>query len=1278
MWLQNKLGIKTQLILLVSAIGIVFSIAGFRYYRYDYNTTRTEKFTNLQAIADLKAEQLIQWHKERKSEATFFTTISPNIEIAREIAFGDFHNASFYKESLQQIMTNNRYQNIFMLSANQHIIFSVYTESEIIVDSITFHYFKKVFQERKIQFTDFYYCTHHQAIHFDIIAPIFDIHNDVIATLVFRVNPNDYLYPLLQKLPTESRSAETYIVRKEADSVLYLNNLRHIPNSALKVKKSLLEKENSAAMAVTGFEGNTEAKDYRGINVLSNIRKIKGTPWYILSEIDQREAYAELRLRTILITVLILLSTLFVGAVTAWIYHYRQRNIFRELFKNREMLHESQEALKATLYSIGEGVVTTDLNGKIERINTMAEKLSGWNEKEAYGKHIDTIFKIVHEETRKTKENPIAQVVQSGKITELSDNALLIHRNKTEIPITESAAPIKDSRGKIQGVVIILNDQSTKRHNEKMLEFRLNLIEFSTNHPTNELLKMAIDGMCKIMNSPLGFIQLVNEKNGTSKIEAWSDQTISECKITKAKHHLFTHQSGIWSESIQKRETIINNNASSKHKNIPDGHPQLTRLMIVPVFRKNTIVATVGIANKSNNYTQSDSESLKLLSDIAWTIVEGKKKEIELIESEERYRLVLDNSIDAIFLSEPTGKILSANMAACKMFGMTEQEIIQSGREKIVDQNDSRLPGLLKEREQQGVIQGELNFVRKNGNVFPAEITSAMFYNSNGEKRASLIIRDITQRIETEKQIREERLLLRTLIDNLPDAIYVKNTKGQKILSNLADLNDMGISNEQEIIGKTDLEIYANEHGKQGYNEDMEVLETGKTILNKEVYSILKNNQKQWKLISKIPLTDENKKITGLVGFTRNITQRKFNEEIQNILYQIAIASMSAKDVSELLITVREQLSKVIDTTNFYVAQYIPEKDTLEKVIFVNEKYTINEWSIHNSLSGMVVKSGKTIILNEAEINELTVKHHKRPDYIPAKSWIGVPLKVNEMILGVVVLQNYNKTHVFEKHHAQLLELVAHELVVVIQRAKMIEDVIAAKEKAEENDRLKSAFLANISHEIRTPMNGILGFMELLGEKNIAPKEREKYLEIMNKSGQRLLDTINDIIEISKLESGQVELNISKVNISELLYDQLTFFTQQAERKSLKIRLSEVPENVLSINTDKYKIEAILTNILNNAIKYTKQGHIDFGAKIKNNELEFFVKDTGIGIKPEKQKTIFERFIQDDQYITRPQEGVGLGLSIVKAYINMLGGKIWLESEVEKGSCFYFSIPLNA
>ncbi|PKQ63877.1 hypothetical protein BZG02_07620 [Labilibaculum filiforme] len=244
------------------------------------------------------------------------------------------------------------------------------------------------------------------------------------------------------------------------------------------------------------------------------------------------------------------------------------------------------------------------------------------------------------------------------------------------------------------------------------------------------------------------------------------------------------------------------------------------------------------------------------------------------------------------------------------------------------------------------------------------------------------------------------------------------------------------------------------------------------------------------------------------------------------------------------------------------------------------------------------------------------------------------------------------------------------------------EELIVAKEKAEESDRLKSAFLANMSHEIRTPMNSIMGFSELLREPNLTGEQQQKYVRIISESGVRMLNIIDDIVDISKIEAGLMELEIEKINVNEQIEYIHSLFNPEVAAKGMQFGFKKaLSDKEAVIETDQDKLFAILSNLVKNSIKYSEKGSIKLGYELIKEEdgdlLQFYVKDTGIGISEDRQVAIFERFIQADILDKMARQGAGLGLAISKSYVEMLGGKIWVESKLGKGSGFYFCLPYN-
>jgi signal transduction histidine kinase/CheY-like chemotaxis protein len=390
---------------------------------------------------------------------------------------------------------------------------------------------------------------------------------------------------------------------------------------------------------------------------------------------------------------------------------------------------------------------------------------------------------------------------------------------------------------------------------------------------------------------------------------------------------------------------------------------------------------------------------------------------------------------------------------------------------------------------------------------------------------------------------------------------------------------------------------------------------------------------------------------------------------IVSIIYLTGINPVTGLDLTPFSITLSGTLA-CYAILNFSFLDLVPvARETLVEIL----------------PDGIIALDSKNRIqdINKAAISFLGIREKNIIGYPIDSSGGAIPLLINAVVeknhIDQIEVKSNNEIKTFSILKQAIKNQPGSRLVIIqdITHAKLAEkELIKAKERAEESDRLKSTFIANMSHEIRTPLNGILGFTELLNMPNITGKEQHDYLEIIRKGGKRLMKIINDIIDISKIESGQMHISISRTDIREQIESVYSFFSPEAEAKGINLICKKtLSAEEAIINTDANKIYDIQTNLIKNAIKFTESGFVEFGFEKKKNYLEFFVKDTGIGISDEQKEFIFERFRQGNDSLTRNYEGSGLGLSISKAYAEMLGGKIWFESEYGKGSEFHFNIP---
>ena len=462
---DKKSGIEKTFLLFVSIfMSLVLACGGYLYYIYEKGIIYREKKEDLNAISELKMKQLTGWLNEREENADALS-ISP--VIIKAIS-GDGKSIKELKIHFDKLRRIFNYENIFIALLNGRIIISADQNEDVFIPAIS----EKIVESMAtgmVYFTDLYYCNIHKEIHFDILTPL-KINDGKIVVLVLRVNPYDYLYPLIQSWPVSSNSAETLIVRKEEDHVLFLNESNLIKNMALNYTIALTKVESPSVQAALGNTGFFEGIDCRGMKVFSYLTPIPNTQWHMVVKIDKKEVFRELYYRVIVIIVLISILIFIIILCSAFFYHYRQKKMYMNLFYYEKHLNETESEFRASLYSIGEAVITADKNFKVKRLNRIAEDLTGWTESNAQSKAIDEIFKIVDDKTHNIISNASSKVLKTGEITIFPDHILLISKEGEEIPITASIAPITNGDNEMAGIVIVFLDQTEGRLAKKNLE----------------------------------------------------------------------------------------------------------------------------------------------------------------------------------------------------------------------------------------------------------------------------------------------------------------------------------------------------------------------------------------------------------------------------------------------------------------------------------------------------------------------------------------------------------------------------------------------------------------------------------------------------------------------------------------------------------------------------------------------------------------------------------------------------------------------------------------
>jgi PAS domain S-box-containing protein len=646
----------------------------------------------------------------------------------------------------------------------------------------------------------------------------------------------------------------------------------------------------------------------------------------------------------------------------------------------------------------------------------------------------------------------------------------------------------------------------------------------------------------------------------------------------------------------------------------------------------------------------------------------------------EAFEKFADMLPEIVYEIDLSGKISYSNRQGLEFFGYKKEDLSCGlNISEVFPDSYQKMAENLNSLVKQGQISSNEYIARKKDGTRVAVVTHT-FATIINERITGYrgVLSDISKQKEFENQIIREKAFLEDLYNSIPVAVAITNQSGIISMVNREFSNLFGFNKEEVINANINDLIVPEELRDEAVRIDILTADG-----QKEVRQTIRKNKSgknlHVSLASNSIIIDN--EIVAHLAIYRDITPERKNQLLQEILYNISTAALKQLDIKEIYPTIVLELSRIWDTNNFFIALYDKTSDTLSLPFFADEKDNFYEIPTSKTITGWVIKQNKSVLLKENDLKMLEESGDVELVGTQCKVWMGVPLKVEGNIIGVMCLQDYYDAEKFSQEDLYVLDFIANQIAIAIQRRMILDNLILARQKAEEAAQSKQLFMSTMSHEIRTPLNEVIGITNLLLQGN--PREDQMdYIKTLKFSGNHLLTLVNDVLDYNKMESGKIIFEQTQFDLSEFLEEIMRSYSFRSKAKNLKFDIrkeSELPKSVIG---DPIRLNQILSNLLSNALKFTTNGSIIVSVKELNRKenkcnMEFTVSDTGIGISKDKHSLIFDSFTQASPDTTRHFGGTGLGLSICKKLIEMQGGTISLESEPGVGSVFRFIIPLG-
>jgi PAS domain S-box-containing protein len=666
---------------------------------------------------------------------------------------------------------------------------------------------------------------------------------------------------------------------------------------------------------------------------------------------------------------------------------------------------------------------------------------------------------------------------------------------------------------------------------------------------------------------------------------------------------------------------------------------------------------------------------------ISKSIDDLKREKENTMKSEEKFSKAFMNSSDSVNINRMSdGMFISVNKGFTRILGYTEDDSIgKTSLEMNIWVDPLIREELVKELLQKGnVMDFEADFRRKDGKVVNG-LMSASMIEIDGVPHILTETKDVTQNKKISKAFEFEQFLVNALMNNIPDHIYFKDLDSKFIRNNKSHAVSFGLSDPAQAVGKSDFDFFTREAAQQAYDDEQMIIRTGQPVTKEEKLTRI-DQSVAWFFAMKMPLRNNKGNIIGTFGISRDITERKRTELENEVIYEIIQGIATTSNLDELLKLIHNSLGKVVYAENCFVALYDQKTGLFSFPYFVDKFDEVPlPTSLGKSCTAFVLRNVKPLLLTQQIFDQLVARGEVELIGSNSPSWIGIPLQTPSKVIGVLVVQHYEKENVYSERDVKFLTSIGSQIAISIDRKKTEEEIKLKNELLQAINAEKDKFFSIIAHDLRGPLSAFVSATQIITEEiqNMTIEEIREITESMKTSATNIYRLLENLLEWSRLMRGGMEFIPVRINLRHKTDECLNVLYESGRKKEIRLDVT-IPAG-LEIFADIHMFESIMRNLVSNAIKFTgKGGSVEVSAiHNNNNSVEVKVSDSGIGMPAELKERLFHINEKTSRQGTGGEPSTGLGLLLCKEFIEKNGGKIWVESIAEQGSTFYFTLPLS-